>query len=91
MLKLMKNQETAVKWTVYILACADGTLYTGITSDLPRRLAQHEGGTGAKYLRSRGPLTVLYTETQPDRGAASRREAAIKALSRAEKLSLIGG
>ena len=79
-----------MNWTVYILSCADGALYTGITNDLARRLARHEKGTGAKYLRGRGPFAVLYTEDHPDRAAASRREAAIKALSRAEKLALVG-
>lgn len=75
-------------WTVYILRCGDNTLYTGITNDLPRRLAAHRSGKGAKYTRGRGPLTLLYTEEQPDRSTASRREAAIKALSRAEKETL---
>lgn len=75
-------------WTVYILRCGDNTLYTGITNDLPRRLAAHRSGKGAKYTRGRGPLTLLYTEEQPDRSAASRREAAIKTLSRAEKEAL---
>ena len=75
-------------WTVYILRCGDNTLYTGITNDLPRRLAAHRSGKGAKYTRGRGPLTLLYTEEQPDRSAASRREAAIKTLSRTEKEAL---
>ena len=75
-------------WTVYILRCGDGTLYTGITNDLPRRLAAHRSGKGAKYTRGRGPLALLYAEEQPDRSAASRREAAIKALSREEKEAL---
>ena len=75
-------------WTVYILRCGDGTLYTGITNDLPRRLAAHRSGKGAKYTRGRGPLALLYAEEQPDRSTASRREAAIKALSRKEKEAL---
>ena len=75
-------------WTVYILRCGDGTLYTGITNDLPRRLAAHRSGKGAKYTRGRGPLALLYAEEQPDRSTASRREAAIKALSREEKEAL---
>ena len=54
-----------MSWTVYILSCADGTLYTGITNDLPRRLAQHEAGRGAKYTRGRGPFSLLYAEPQP--------------------------
>ena len=76
-------------WTVYILLCGDGTYYTGITNDLPRRLQAHRSGRGAKYTRGRGPLTLVYTEEQPDRAAASRREAAIKALTRGEKEGLI--
>ena len=76
-------------WTVYILRCADGTLYTGITSDLARRLAMHEAGTGAKYTRSRGPFELLYQETQPTRRQALRREIHIKAMTRAQKLKLI--
>ena len=75
-------------WTVYILRCGDGTLYTGITDDLPRRLAAHRAGRGAKYTRGRGPLTLVYREEQPDRAAASRREWAIKRLTRAEKEAL---
>ena len=76
-------------WTVYILLCGDGTYYTGITNDLPRRLQAHRSGRGAKYSRGRGPLTLVYAEEQPDRAAASRREAAIKALTRGEKEGLI--
>jgi putative endonuclease len=83
----VRKKKTSPLWTVYILACADGTLYTGITTDLPRRLAQHEQGKGAKYTRGRGPYTMLYTETCKARGQALKREAAIKALDRAEKLA----
>ena len=75
-------------WGVYLLRCGYGTLYTGITDDLPRRLAAHRAGRGAKYTRGRGPLVVVYQEEQPDRAAASRREWAIKQLTRAEKESL---
>ena len=75
-------------WTVYILRCADNTLYTGITNDLEQRLLRHVEGTGAKYTKGRGPFEVLYTEPHRDRSAASRREIAIKALSKAEKLEL---
>lgn len=77
-------------WYVYILQCGDGTLYTGITDDVEKRLAVHRSGRGAKYTRGRGPLTLLYTEAQGDRAAASRREYAVKALSREEKLRLCG-
>ncbi len=77
------------KWFVYILECADKTLYTGITRDLQNRIAKHAKGTGAKYTRGRGPFTVVYTETCPTQGHALRREAAIKALRRIRKLQLI--
>ena len=76
-------------WWVYILECRDGTLYTGCTDDVQRRMAAHNAGRGAKYTRGRGPLTVVYREALPDKGAALRREAAIKRLSRVEKLRLI--
>lgn len=79
------------EWVVYILRCADQTLYTGITNDLAGRLAAHESGKGAKYTRGRGPFEVLYTEAHPARGAALKREAAIKAMDRAAKLALGSG
>ena len=78
-------------WTVYILRCGDGTLYTGATNDLPRRLEAHQTGKGAKYTRSRLPVEPVYREEAPDKPAALRREAAIKHLNRREKLALIGG
>lgn len=74
---------------VYILECNDGTLYTGWTVNLPRRLATHNAGRGARYTRTRLPVRVVYTEPQPDRPAALRRERALKKLSRAQKLALI--
>ena len=77
-----------MKWVVYILKCADETLYTGITNDLEKRLAKHAEGTGAKYTKGRGPFVVAYCEDHPDRSTASRREMAIKALSKSEKLEL---
>lgn len=77
-------------WIVYILECADGTLYTGVTNDIDGRLAKHENGTGAKYTRGRGPFRVLYREEQETRSAALKRELAIKAMSRADKLKLTG-
>ncbi len=80
---------TEKPYWVYILLCADGTLYTGITDDVPRRAAAHNAGKGAKYTRGRGPVTVVYREGCPDKSAALRREAAIKKMSRAEKLALI--
>ncbi|MCI9671488.1 MAG: GIY-YIG nuclease family protein [Lawsonibacter sp.] len=76
-------------WYVYILRCGDGTLYTGITDDIPRRLAAHRAGKGAKYTRGRGSLELVYQEQAPDKSAALRREAAIKRLRRREKERLI--
>lgn len=77
-------------WTVYMLECADTSLYTGITMDLERRLDEHSKGKGAKYTKHRGPFTVVFTEFQETRGQALRREAEIKSMKREEKLCLIG-
>ena len=77
-----------MSWVVYILKCADDSLYTGITNDLDARLAAHEEGTGAKYTKGRGPFEVVYTEDCADRSEASKREFAIKKLNRAEKEKL---
>lgn len=77
-------------WYVYMLRCGDGSLYTGSTTDVERRLREHQEGTGARYTRSRPPVTLAYAEEAPDRSAAQRREAAIKKLPRAQKLKLIG-
>ena len=77
------------EWTVYILECGDGTLYTGITDDLQRRLKAHEAGKGAKYTRGRGPLTLRYQETVPDKSTALKRECALKRLRKCEKMVII--
>lgn len=76
-------------WFVYILQCADGSLYTGITNDLARRVKAHEAGQGAKYTRGRGPFQLVYSETCANRSEASRREQAIKALDKSRKQELI--
>ena len=76
-------------WYVYLLRCGDGSLYTGVTNDLSRRLAAHQAGRGAKYTRSRLPVELVYQEMLPDRSAALRREAAIKRLPRTGKLALL--
>ncbi len=76
-------------WFVYMLRCGDGSLYTGCTNDLYRRLKVHQSGRGAKYTRSRRPVALVYQEELPDRSAALRREAAVKRLTRAQKLALI--
>ena len=80
-----------MSYWLYILRCGDDTLYTGIAADVERRLALHRSGKGAKYTRGRGPLTVVYREELPDKSVALRREAAVKKLSRVEKLALIKG
>ena len=72
-----------------MLQCGDGSLYTGITNDLARRLERHRAGEGARYTRARLPIEIVYAERARDRGAALRREAALKSLTRAEKLALI--
>ena len=77
-----------MSWHVYILRCADGTLYTGITNDLKRRLTAHNAGTGAKYTRGRCPVVLVWKTRLTDRGAALKREAAIKRLTRTEKETL---
>jgi len=75
-------------WKLYILRCGDGTLYTGITTDVEKRLEMHRSGHGAKYTRGRGPLELVYREECGDHSAALKRELAIKAMSREEKLKL---
>lgn len=74
---------------VYILRCGDGSLYTGSTTDVSRRLTAHQKGNGAKYTRSRLPVELAYQEAVENWSAALRREAAIKRMTRSEKLSLI--
>ena len=78
-------------WSVYIIKASDGSLYTGITTDVQRRFVEHcSPEKGARFFRGRKPLEVVYTETHPDRSSALKREAAIKRLSRGEKIELIG-
>ncbi len=75
---------------VYILRCSDGTLYTGITTDLERRVEEHNDSVkGAKYTRSRRPVTLVYSETCPDKSEASRREYRIKRMTRQQKERMI--
>ncbi len=77
-------------YVVYIVRCADDTLYTGSTTDLARRLAEHAAGRkGAKYTRARRPVTLVYSESLPTWSAALKREAHLKCLSRTQKLQLI--
>jgi putative endonuclease len=77
------------EWWVYLLKCRDGTLYTGITTDAERRLAQHNAGTASKYTRSRRPVSMVYREPAKNHGAALKREIAIKKLTRTAKDALV--
>ena len=76
-------------WCVYILKCNDGTLYTGITNDLGKRVCSHNKGTGAKYTKTRLPVELVYWEEAVDRSSASKREYAVKKLSKKDKLNLV--
>jgi predicted GIY-YIG superfamily endonuclease len=76
-------------WLVYILRCSDGSLYTGITNDLSKRLKAHAAGRASKYTRSRLPVKLAYSEQKQTKSAALKREAAIKRLHRAEKDRLV--
>ncbi len=75
-------------YTLYILQCKDGTLYTGVTTDVDRRVAEHKAGTGARYTRARGVRRLVYTEECGTRSQALKRELVVKALSRVQKLAL---
>lgn len=86
-LKLKK--QLAETWSAYIVQCADGSYYTGVTNELPQRIATHNAGKGAKYTRSRLPVELVYHESLPNKSAALKRELAIKALSRTAKETLI--
>lgn len=77
------------KWFVYILNCADGTLYTGITNDIDRRIKAHNAGTASKYTRVRRPVSIVYSEEVETKGDALRRELQIKRLTRSEKMAII--
>jgi len=84
------DEKNSSKWIVYILECSDKTLYTGITTNLEKRLEQHNHGQdGAKYTRPRRPVKCLYHEKQPNRSEATKREFAIKKLNRSDKMKLI--
>ena len=79
----MKSKK---KWFFYVLSCRDKSLYTGVTTDVQRRLKEHNAAKGAKYTRSRLPVTVLYFKEMPDRSTAQKKESRFKKLSRDEKL-----
>lgn len=78
------------RWYVYMLECADGTLYTGVTTDLDRRFQEHRQGKGGNYTRSHKPMRLCYSEQASSRSTAQQREAAIKRMSREEKLRIVG-
>ena len=78
-------------YVCYIVRCADDTLYTGVTTDIGRRVEEHNVGNGARYTASRRPVQLVWTEAHPDRSAAQRREAQIKRWSRTRKEDLFAG
>lgn len=79
------------QWYIYVLRCRFGKLYTGITTDVERRLQQHEGGTGARNLRGKGPLELVFSAPAGNRSSASRLESRIKRLPRSGKEGLVAG
>lgn len=85
------SETASASWQLYIVRTAAGALYTGISNNVPRRFQQHQKGTGAKALRGKGPLELLFTCEAGDRAMASRLEYQVKQLSRQEKLRLVIG
>lgn len=86
-----KAQLSTDEWFVYMVKCADNTLYTGIAKNVAQRIEKHNAGTGAKYTRTRAPVCEIYRESCANRSEATKREIAIKKLSRQKKLSLAAG
>src|SRR3972149_1693240 len=84
-----KSQATDSPWLVYMVECRDGSLYTGITNDIERRLSQHNDGTGARYTRSRRPVELRYQQVCENRSAALVRECAVRLMSPKEKWALV--
>ena len=85
-----RSRKPKPGWLVYLLRCRDGSLYTGITNDLSKRLKTHAAGKASRYTRSRLPVRLAYTEPQRSKSLALKREAAIKKLSRRQKEGLVG-
>lgn len=83
------KKRSSETWFVYLLRCADGSLYTGITTDVARRGRQHNLGTASRYTRSRRPTKMVYQEPHDSRSLALKREAAIKTLSKSEKEAMV--
>lgn len=86
----MAAAEAGTPCYTYMVRCADGTLYTGWTNDLSKRISAHNSGKGAKYTAARRPVTLVYAEQHEDRISAMKREYSVKHLTRSEKESLIG-
>ncbi len=84
-----KVKPSGTTWFVYIVRCAGGSLYTGITTDVKRRCQQHNAGTASRYTRRLLPVKLVYREAHPDQSSALKREASIKAMTRQQKLALI--
>lgn len=87
---MIEDSSLPKRWSVYILHCVDGSLYCGVALDVEARLEVHRAGKGARYTRGRGPLDLVYREEVGTRSDALRRELQIKALTREDKLALIG-
>ena len=83
-----KARPSGDEWFVYMVRCADGSLYTGIAKDVDRRCKKHNAGTASRYTRSRRPVELVYQETHPGQSSALKREAVIKALDRRGKLKM---
>jgi putative endonuclease len=88
---MTKEKDESDTYSVYLLECGDGSIYTGIAKDVERRLQKHMEGTGARYTAAKKAVRIIYTEVQPDRSAALRREAEIKKWPRERKLALGSG
>ena len=84
-----RNKSPVSRWFVYIVRCGDGSLYTGITTDVNRRCKQHNAGTASRYTRSRRPVKLVYQEVRRNQSSALKREVAIKDMTRQEKLAMI--
>lgn len=91
MLAGLKKKKRSGKWSLYILKCADGSFYTGITNNLERRFKMHQAGKASRYTRSHGPVEMLYSEKCGDRSSALIRECEVKEWPRSKKAGLISG
>jgi predicted GIY-YIG superfamily endonuclease len=88
---MILGKATMAYWFVYVVRCRDGSLYTGISTDVDARVARHNAGSGARYTRARVPVQLVHVERKRSRSTALKREAAIKALSRVRKVELVRG